>query len=779
MQAADDDALAAAVTARTRRPLARVRADWHRDGDYEHPLSDLTPWLESVEVERSLTSDLPVEAGLVDGFASAEATVVLSGRRPSGEHAADALSAYDESSPLYGDPLVTSDLQIDLGLATADGPRLLRQFTGPIRSVAADHVARTVEVAALDPADRIRALVTLPNGSLTRATYRDEPRAYPWTTNSQWVIDFLLRRNGVFASPAPHPDAVFSATLHGSHIAEIAAQSFNPRSEELAGPYPGSWFEVADHPFGMLHPRGDWEVAPSCQHVAAGPLPLGVGEGVGFSAWAKYGEWAEGTTDRGGDRRLVFINLAEGVWIEAGLTGEGGVYSRFQNGDDGNTVALSPDNIGPEEWRFVGVHVAFTDFDRFDFILNIGGNIWILSDVEIDSPVELVDLHASPRVSVYQPVQVSNVAVWSAPLPPSGAWPGQNHTSEADLDPGLNELTYLPEVTAEDSWEVLQDVVNAEFGVLGFDEWGRFFFRARDSTAADVGTVERTFHTSASIKELASEVNSDTIRNAIGWSSQNGFVAADNEIIYESEDRAEFHTIGGVTLFDIPIPPLTLIPLTAEVPHLTAAQWEAFDETIVWGYAASFNVDNAEVPNDQGLIRVEWDLIGPRLGRLTVYNNTRQRVNFALPGSDGEARLRLYGTPIALEPEVVGERVRPGSIALHGERGFKLPASPWRQLAAPQNAVAGSLLGQLATPIPVIEDVPVIGDPRLQIGDTVRLVDRDRLQVRATVVKINRGYGATDGLADTISVRPLAPPGYGVLDDDRLGRLDDTLILAP
>lgn len=786
------DALDRAVTARLRRPLVRVRADWARDGSYEHPVADLSDWVESVEVERSQTSDLPAEVGLIDGYTSAEATVELSGARGDGRHAVDTFNPWNTGGPLYGRGLVTTDLAVDLGLATDVGQVMLRQFTGPVRKVSPDYAARTVELSALDPADRLRALITLPWGSLTRATYEADPRGYPWTTNTQWALDYVLRRNGIFASPPPPSErTLFAATLHGGHVAEIASQTFAPRSTIRLPVYSGPYYRTDPggyaHPHDMLAPSGSFDDPPSCQYIADGQVYLAPGEGMGISVLAVLGEGPDrGTADRS---RMVLVILTESGshYLQLMADRDGGVTLEYvADGAVDMALTLPPDRFGGRDWHDLTVHMAARDRDELEVnFLTGGGTHGWGGDTFSVATLPLSGLRAATRVSVYQPVPMTNVSVWMRPdAPPAVSAPNFGHESQADLDPGLNEVTALPRVTAADSWELLQEITAAEFGLFGFAEDGRPFFTSRDTLADRTGQVVRELRTTASIKELASEANADTIRNSIAWRARPSWSSPVLETVVEAEEQREFQVVPGVTVFDIELPAdVLLADGVNQVPHWDAEFWADSKDQIVHGFAAQRNAGGADVDAyaDPPLMELWWELAGPRLGRLTVVNNAGERVNLAAAGDgrDGEPALKLGGQRIVDGVESVGEMRRPGSIAIYGERGYEMAESDWRQLRAPQARVAGSLLASLANPVPVIEDVPIVGDPRLRIGDLVRLTDRDQLTLRATVARTKQGASRSDGLHTTLSVRPLASPGLGVLDDDTHGRLDDTMILAP
>ena len=787
---AQADALDAAVTARTRRPLVHVRADWPRDGSFSHELADLSGWVDAVEVERSRTSELPAEVGLIDGYTSAEATVTLSGRNRDGRDALTTLSPWHEDSPLHGTPTATADLTVDLGLTTSEGPISLRQFTGPIRSLSSDYVARTVEVSALDPADRLRAMVTLPSGSLTRATHEASPRAYPWTTTTQWALDYVLRRNGIYTSPPPpDEDVIFSATLHGSHVAEVAAQSFSPRSDMLLSPYSGSYYrldpEGVAHPHGVLAPSGDFNSAPSCQYVADGELWLGQGTGFGISVFGLFGEGP--TRGDNTDERLLLVmpEIDNDAYFELLARNDGGLALRYiAGGSVAGVWALFADSFGSRAWRDVTYHLAVTGPGQILVRAHSEGSTYSWDDgVSVPAP-PTSNLRAATRVSLYQPVPYTNVAVWRRPTAPIGAWPYANHEPGADLDPGLNEVTALPTVVAADSWEVLQEITASEYGLFGFDESGRPYFRNRATLADISGEVVRELRTTASIKELASEVNSDTVRNSIVWRAKPSWMSSILDTVVEAEEQREYQVIPGVTVFEIPVPPDVVISDGVnQVPHWDAEFWDDHKDQIIHGFCAQRNAGGADVApfQDPPLMELWWELAAPRMGRLTVINRAGERVNLAqaTDGTDGEPALKLGGNRVVEGVESVGEVSRPGSIAIYGQRGYEMSASPWRQLIGPQARVAGSLVAALANPVPVIEDVPVVGDPRLRIGDVVRLTDRDELSVRATLVRTVHGASSSDGLYSTVSVRPLAPPGLGVLDDDRRGRLDDSMVLAP
>ena len=253
MQIPGDAAFGDAVGAPLRRPVARLRADWDRDGLFLNARSDLTPVLSEVTVERSLSGDLPDAVSLIEGYASAALTATLEGAWADALTAAAVLSPYREDSPLYQRPTLGVPVEADFGFA---GTALVRQFTGQIRSLRPDSKSRRVALTALDPADRLRALVSLPvYGIYRRDLVRYGRSGVPWSTNSTWVIDYILRRNGVYHAPAARSDAILSVTQNGGLAAEIGFANDVPKNA-WKGPYDGVsiW---------TIGPFGAWPVRAS------------------------------------------------------------------------------------------------------------------------------------------------------------------------------------------------------------------------------------------------------------------------------------------------------------------------------------------------------------------------------------------------------------------------------------------------------------------------------------------------------------------------------------
>lgn len=756
--------LAGAVGAAEQTALTSLKADWGRDG-FAHPLADLSDAVSEVSIERSITGDLPEEAGLVEGQAAAQLTATISGTLADGvTEAVDALAPYRADSALYRRPLLGSRVECDLGLATDAGPILLPQFRGQLRSLRVSSSSREVGLAALDPADTVRAPITLPAYGMDRGDFLASNHRFD--ANTQAVIDYVLRKNGIYASTAPHPQAQISCTGHGWLAAEIGRSSV-PRGVAAATSDPEWW---VPGPFDMLAVRGIWDGHGSYQEFyAREPFIPTAGRGLGVACWMRVGN-DMGLPPATGRVMFELFPLVSNSELRYTLeiTSSGGLGGFvIKNGVPAGFV--QPINT-TTRWQYVALHFANRADGTTEISFRQNG---ITTAGAVATPTFSSVVQPFMQVTAWQSRDWSNFHVWFEPERPQGAWPGETELNQANLDPGLNLLTHLPDVVGADSWAVIQEAARAEYGLVGFDEGGRFFFRNRNRVTTPA-TVEKEISADLSLIDLSTQVDADAVRNVVSTETSAGYLDFNN-VIFESQSGSQFDCLPGVRTFDIALPFSAIGTNVQELPQILSANW---NDQQLWGYVA-VDADNpaVEIPLSEDLT-VRHTMTGDRQGRLTVRNNTIFKVRFAT--TSGQPALRVQGWLLERTPAAVEFNGSQGSVDTYGLRSLSIPASPYRQLLAPLRPVALGLLAQLSNPVPVIDQVPVNGDPRVQLGDTVRLVDpTGNGSLRATVVKINRTI--SDGkLSDSLTVRPIGAPGLFLLDDPELGVLDSTVtVLAP
>lgn len=777
MQLAADLDLAAALAAPERDMFrAKLLVDWGGDGTFTHPLSDVSGWCtEMPRVSRALTGGLPVEASQIEGSVAASLTATLRGEvvtaaYPDGLDALVAFSAHREDSPLWRVPTLGVGVRFDAGVVTDVGVRWVRRFTGTVRSLRVSSSDREVTLAALDPADGLRAPITLPAYGLNRTEVLRS--GHRFLVNPQWTIDFVLRRNGIYASPPAHPAAQISCTGHGAYAAEAGRNAVPRGTVGITIPADQSWWVPGSPQFGMLASRGVWSSTHAAyqEFFSREPFQPRSGTGVGLGAWIKIGTGMSDLT--GGDTYKVLFHLMPLVDHDA-FRFELGIFS------DGKIGAYVWDSIGgfkgssvtpgADAWRYVGVHWQFISSTQVTIRWRIDGTTYS-------------GTYAIPalRSAFAQAVQMtawtcrawSNLHVWYDGAAPAAPWPGESHTSQATIAAGLNEMFHLPDVVTEDSWKIVKEVGEAEYALCGFDEWGEFYFAPRGWVTTDPGTVEAEITADRALIDLASEVTIDSVRNVVTTETAPRALTFNNAII-DSKDKLDFESPVGVWEFDVALPHGAIGTTTQTIPQLVTAQWS---DAVLWGYVAvRADLESEEIA--AGSITVTYVQVGDRLGRIRVANYSQYPVRFCT--TSGSAALRVQGWALRDEPVVLETYRNEGSISKYkGERAFPIPASRWRQQPAPLREVAGGLLAQLSLAVPVIEGLSALHDPRRQLGDTVRLRDPAGIaaDLRATIVKINPG---SSDVTDSLAVRPIGPPGYGLVGDPELGIVGQTLVVAP
>jgi hypothetical protein len=760
MQLADHAALAVAVDSADRKIRWQLLVDWNRNGQFNHELSDMSSYIDTANLDRSLSSDLPQEVGLLQGLASAQLTVSLTGRY-AGLSMAQLLSPYREDSPLHGIPLTGCEVRLDLGMMTADGEVLVRQFAGDIRDVTVDRGTGTAQLDVLDFSERFRRPMTLGLGSMDRRMRRRyRPERYPFEQNSQVVVDQIARANGFYASTPTHKDARFSMTCHGGFCAEVG-ETRAPSGQ--VGAYTGPYWKPG--PYGMLAPTGTWDQAAVIPALATEHFHCWAGSGISMSAWIY---WPGGTPGNSTYVDVVTSFLAENVYVILNVTREG-VFRPVLVVD--NTEYSGPWMDLTPGWHLVGGYWRFHDSDS-DF-----------GDVSIHGFLDGTGVYATYTYDDYGPlppigddrwdrtvfiqyvtgVSATNIQMWLTFNDPAarGDWPPFEYTPTASISAGLNDLTHIPDIVYEDSWNLLQQVVAAEYGLCGFDEYGQFFFRNRDEANADT-EVRKEITSERSLKDLAVTTSADGVRNVVSWSTQEAYIGPYGTI-WEPADAAELDCPPGETLITIYLSERTFTALDDQIPAVSVDTWNQTDELRFGAAFVAVDRDDNSVVIDpeSNDVRVWFDETAPREGEMLVVNDTGGWVRFALPSSDAATEssspaMRIGGYTLTAEPERVGTVDSNSSVEQFGPRTLDLGGNEWRQIAGSVTRIAQSLLAETRKPRPVMSDIPVVGDPRTQLGDRVLVADRGGIGViPGHIVKIRRSLARSRGFEDTYAIRAI------------------------
>jgi hypothetical protein len=357
----------------------------------------------------------------------------------------------------------------------------------------------------------------------------------------------------------------------------------------------------------------------------------------------------------------------------------------------------------------------------------------------------------------------------------------------AVLDRGLNRLTNIPVEMYEDAWQAITDVAAAELGAAFWDEKGVFRFWNRNTLLELQNTITGTINLdNASDLQITNSL--DSIRNVLTADSK--MVTADRDVVFEATNIDEFYIPpnpeGGFVQFTI---------YRDDISQVTA--WKMDRRDTVAG--ASPNWDDKETLIN-GAYVVQW-LIGGLWtersdfvsgvdvnARLDVDGNLVIRVwnGYEYPArfgtgvnEDGSPALRIMGTLMTPQPNAIQTVFDRASVLKYGERNLPL-SGDWVQWQ-PEivgSTLLSSLLPRTIQPIPTTENIQVAGDPRRQLGDTVRLQDPDGLgeEMKLQIYGITRTFSQTGGLQDTLSVELIKPALIGYWDSPQYGLWDTSFI---
>jgi hypothetical protein len=790
MQNAGDAALAAAVDSRDRTIVYKLEVDWNQNGLYSHALSNLTGVVEQLQVTRDINASLPAETTLLEGFYSAQATVQLGGKRPGDTvNIAQALSWWRTTSPLYGKPKTGYPVRAFIGHQLADGSSVMpQQFQGVISDLKIDHLG-TVSLVCADVSTLVQARIDLPTYALTPAASGNFNLGQSVRVNSQWVLDYVLRQNGFYMSPPAHARTFYSATLHGSVVPERGHGAY---SWTGAG-------SLRDEDPVYVPGRPGWG-------LAYGGSPLWWNASY---ALADFTGWTGSLNQTLAIQCQVDLTNATNVAVLAGQRGALVAHSTGNGYLDGIGVVLQVTNtrrlelnvyrnaslvastLGPTlgtGWQDVWVELEIGATLATSTIRWVGGTSTavnlsgasganpplLYSNVVTFGQLPMHDLQISDRTGLATQATLYNPGTW---------------VPQVQLDAGLNEMTGLPLRRGVNSWDLMKQVAGAEFGVLGFTEAGMPFFRNRDTVRRSTLNVVKTVDDTKALIGLSMSERAEAIRNSVTFTYSrrlmNGPLTSVDawNVLWELDDPAGILLAPGATTLDLILDKPGLVFTSIFPVQFTTAQWTdpANDTNTNHGFVTTTPNGTAVT---SGITCSAITPLSPRNTgkpdqlRIVLVNTTNSYVQFKT--TDGRAAFRIKGLGFYDGDSVTGGIKRAGSIvAAGGERVLDLGDNDWYQMLLPLQKVARSLLKDLQAPVPIVDQIPTVGDCRLQLQDTLSASDQTTLggPVFCGVTGIVRSLQAQGGqakLTDNLTIRPVAAPTKWVLGSSTLSVLGST-----
>jgi hypothetical protein len=119
-----------------------------------------------------------------------------------------------------------------------------------------------------------------------------------------------------------------------------------------------------------------------------------------------------------------------------------------------------------------------------------------------------------------------------------------------------------------------------------------------------------------------------------------------------------------------------------------------------------------------------------------------------------DAQLVRFGQETGVSSNERATATDATSISNYGEQLLELEDNDFRQDGDDIQLIANDLRDDLADPGPALADVPIVGDPRLQLGDRVTIVDPEGLAMSADFHLSSCDLTFDEnGLSGTISLR--------------------------
>jgi hypothetical protein len=806
----------AAITAADKTIRAEVKVDWFRGGNYDHFLSDLSPFVDNIVVDRSLAGAAPAEIMLVEGNSAAQLEFEIGGELTPGQYGSlkivdymnlvAVFSPYNGVSPLYNLDPVGAEVTYRLGVDTVIGTIWYPQFIGNIRTITPMRGENKVVFSALDRVEKLRKPITHTDWGILDLQ-ANQGFITSQLMHAHWMIDHCLKNCDVSSSPYrwqysneiqfsgdTDPDSKTQIYIsgNGSHAPNVGwvdgsnnnqfpDTDRNPALtmlQERGQAHPSS-------PDPTMRPQGiraqrDWgndfnvywgadknDVLSASQHTITFTLHTEDWAGAQwFLTMADAAIMSWDTKDQrqiqvwvgAGQMWLRYVdNAVSGVWTTAKITiptGVGNEYVRC-------TAKLQYGNGG------------LTNGERMQLLVGSTVGAWVpMQALRSWSQTTNIGRFLLWRKLAFQDVAVVTYDYF---LTPTHATTSAKYP--AVLDRSLNRLSFLPKRWGALAWDVIAELAAAEFGAVLWDENGIFRFWNQDTILAKKEDFVRTL-TLDEVSGLEMTVSTDSIRNIFSIAAKRARVQ--NVRVYETTGPDELYLPPGqftevrVWVDNIVTPDSAQIP-TYE-PETSNGPLPKWSEYVNFGLLAQqWNGSAWEdvLPASPWLGFMYRVADGATMVRM--WNGFANPVRFADPG--GGAAFRWDGSKLTMFDDQAFVIKDQASIDRWGSQGLEL-SSDWYQEFFEYGSFFDKMLTRTSQPIPATDSVTIAGDPRLQLGDAIKVQDPDGFgeDMRLQILGIRRSYSRDAGLVDDLTVELTAPPRVGLWDSAQYGVWDASFI---
>lgn len=748
--------------------------------------------VDSIKVDRQITTDMPTGSRLLVGYPSASATIGMSGLvDPTREDRTISwlLNPDNSGSPLFRDDILDANIVVKCGLYVGGSPyaELITVFTGVITDYQCD-AQGGVTIDCLDYRDKIRAVPQLPAfASAPTVSYANAPGLTP-----TYILEAVLRNSGFYVGPPPRANLLWFESFHGSMWPEVSGPNVFCTFGVTSGSFvtqpqwiPGLWGQQ------IVSPTSAGAVGLESQGSLNSSMTIPLS---GSTNTALYTEWAQqiGLTTNGAFVKIA-ASLGHGpgsglyanVTIGVSKTGATTTFILQFNGYTTGpalvgTITVTSTTV-TSAWHAIGVQATFNPTTQavtatfyVDGVSVGSGSIAsALTSANIIAPFNVFD---AVQIGTYEPIESLQITTETAAAPTNPA----TFVPNAVLDPSLNlGMVAPPNIAGNDGWGTIQQICDGELGFGGFDELGVFRFYNRVTLRTRAVSPVRSLSSASSLKSISSTMSNANIINhaqcpvnvlSIGtpqtvWTAPDIIhvpqrttlsliVTTDNPVInVPVNDSGFFHLTSGIT-------PGTTVFRANDTPD---------------GSGGSLG-DNITIRTTQ---------IGAQTLVLNITNGNVFDIWF-VNGSDvgdgpaGQPTLIVGGQPVTSASGVGATATTTGAVVAdvqwppateggaastpRGDRLYQFASNPFVQDLGTATELCTDVVIDQYQPRPLYTNVTIVADPRLQLADVTQLADTDALGINAPamIFSSSLAVSATDW-TQSLDLRSMTAPGGWIL----------------
>ncbi|MEV7285471.1 hypothetical protein AB0O01_13030 [Streptomyces sp. NPDC093252] len=706
---------------------------------------DRSAQVQSWQLERSYATDLPPAMRAFSGSSAAQLQLQISG---TGGTTAPGL--YAPWAPrATGDTTRPGQSVVHRG---GVGTTTLPAFRGTVRSRSAQAGTDSVQLTALDGAERLRGPALLPKPYIGFLTGRP-------VATATWCVDELLRQAGVHSAPPPrYPDFVAGqpltlvhASLHGGFAAPFGQPEILPSPAHYTWTRDGAPHEMALLPratgvTASWFPRSRVTV-PGSRLLAEAWVNSGVGTGDLFrmdlvldrtggatgllrievdfarghirtvsgtyddSSWLLWDMWPA-------------VRALKGVWHI-------GVFFDTTGTGTGSTVqpTVQPRLTGPDGTSLLGSAWQFGHGDALQRAAELR-ELKITTDLAVEGVQLTSGLPEMPSRPVFDQ---------------TGTW-----TKAVELDDAILPLHTVPRISGS-QWEVIGQIARAALSTAEFDERGVFRWHNHTRFGTTPTTPDLTLTSVRDIASLTLTEEIDACRNYVTQPAR----------VRENQGYERSVTYTDTAVRTVPANgTLTVSYVMADEEFDIGPPTTDDDSVVTGGSQVRFATTRAGTTAVKGAVDV---LTRREDGYLVMRFSNRTGQTLYTAKKDGSPSVYLENLKPKTDPvERSATAYVPGTASerFHGRQEHTGEATDWIQDLASAQSLADALYAAGVQPVPVIGDVEVLYDPRVQLGDVIRLIDSTgtRLDTLARVIGISTS-AADGGVRQTLALRGTRPNG--------------------